>query len=255
MFDEEALSSNLVALHLDSPSLTTLLDLPEDLLQNILLVFSDLDIWGRGNGGLNVFRLVCKPLMRVVESCATRLTYQDWDGPYSFPLALRKCKRVEHIRSRSVNLRSLEGCPDRLTSLDVDGSALQNLEPLRECSELEVLHLMNARTVSDLRPLTCCAKIKTLTIEGAIACDLIPISSMSLLEGLDLLGTNVGSLYPLRGLTNLRRLNCCGIDRRTSLLPLASCSGLKELICFRGAVDLDELKSMLPELVVTTRLL
>jgi hypothetical protein len=62
---------------------------------------------------MNVLRLVSKRLMRVVESCATRLTYQSYNGPKSLPLmcvALRRCHRIDYIKCNSP-LSSLEACP------------------------------------------------------------------------------------------------------------------------------------------------
>ena len=69
---------------------------PNDVFELIIMQFSDVD----ETGGMNVLRRVCKRLMRVVESCATRLTYQSNNGQESFPLtrvALRRCHRIEYI--------------------------------------------------------------------------------------------------------------------------------------------------------------
>ena len=80
--------------------------------------------------------------------------------------------------------------------------------------------------------------------------DLSPLSSMPLLEELSIFGCRcVKSLDPLSGLMNLHYLDCCGIDLQTSLLLLASCTGLKDLWHNRGAKDLEELEEKLPELM------
>jgi hypothetical protein len=47
---------------------------PDDIMELIVTLFSDLDEDGILEGGMNVLRLVCKRLMRVVELFATRLT-------------------------------------------------------------------------------------------------------------------------------------------------------------------------------------
>ena len=163
LYDEEAFTLSLDAMQLDSPSEINLNDLPDDVLRPIILIFSNVDVMRWGQGGMDVFRLVCKRLMRVVESCATRLTHYH-RGPDSLPLVLRRCMRIEHIRCRSFNLRSLEGCPNGLKSLDIYCPSLQSLEPLKGCTELESLEINGAVCISDLRPLASCTKIKKLTI-------------------------------------------------------------------------------------------
>jgi hypothetical protein len=50
------------------------------LMELIVVQLSNVDWYGLGKGGMNVLRLVCKRLMRVVESCATRLNYQRVNG-------------------------------------------------------------------------------------------------------------------------------------------------------------------------------
>ena len=59
---------------------------PDDIMELVVKLFSDVDEDGRGKGGMNTSRLVSKRLMRMVESCATRLTQLDDEGPESFPL-------------------------------------------------------------------------------------------------------------------------------------------------------------------------
>ena len=74
---------------------------------------------------------------------------------------------------------------------------------------------------------------------------------MSLLEELNILySRHIKSLDPLCGLMNLRKLDCSDIDPETSLLPLASCTRLKELKCDKNAKDLVDLKKMIPGLRV-----
>ena len=46
-------------------------------------------------------------------------------------------------------------------------------------------------------------------------------------------------------------LDYCGVDSLTSLLPLTSCPGLKELQCDAEAVDLEELRNRMPQLKIT----
>ena len=233
---DEALALSLDAMQLDSPSdLITLdlNDLPDDLLRLIALKLSHV-VYGEGKGGMNVLRLVSKRLMQVVESCATRLTKLGDKGPESFPLALRRCKRIEHITCWSSFLKSLEGCPDGLKSLIIRyGDLLSSLEPLRGCTELESLEIGCSFRITDLSPL----------------------ASMPLLEDLKILGcSNIKSLNPLSGLKKLRSCDVRGVDPQTSVLPLSLCESLKVLISspmeLSPAVDLEELMKKMPELIV-----
>jgi hypothetical protein len=119
---------------------------PDDIIELIVRLLSNVDEEGQGDGGMNTLRLTCKRLMQVVESCATRLTYKSFDRTVSFlrrvsfprPLVIdERCMRIEHITCNSKKLRSLEGCPDGLKSLVIHGQSLQSLEPLRRCTELD----------------------------------------------------------------------------------------------------------------------
>ena len=153
---------------------------------------------------------------------------------------------IEHIKCSSRNLKSLEGCPNGLKSLDMYGYSLLSLEPFRGFTELESLVISNPCRISDLSPLASCTKIKKLTIGSSRVSDLSLLSSMSLLEELVICFCDrIKSLDPLSGLMNLRKINCQGIDPQTSLLPLASCTGLDDLWFSRNAVDLELLKKKL----------
>ena len=202
---------------------------------------------GGGRGGINVLRLVCKRLMQVVESCATRLTNQQYNGPESLPLALRRCMRIEHIRSYSRNLRSLEGCPNGLKSLYIDGSSLQSLEPLNGCTELESLVISNPCRISDLSPLASCTRIKKLTIILSQVTDISALSSMPLLEEVDL-GKNVHypsikDLSPLIQCKRLRVLDIGGNQDIEDISPLTQCSQLEELLMW-GLTKITDLKPL-----------
>ena len=225
-------------------------DAPDDLIELIVLVFSTVDQYGHGKGGMNALRLVSKRLMRMVESCAARLTnLQGYVGPDSFPANLKKCKRIESIRCNSHNLENLRGCPDGLKSLQADGHSLESLEPLKGCTQLETLEILTAVDISDLSPLTSCTRLKALALTSSPATDLSPLSSMLMLNTLDITGChNIKSLDPLSGLTSLWLLSCRGIKPKTSLLPLASCSNLSMLMCDDEAVDLKELHKKFPSL-------
>jgi hypothetical protein len=246
-----ALSPN--AMQLDSPTLMTIDDLPDDILRLIVLFLPDVNENGLEIGSMNVLRRVSKRLMRVVESCATRLTSLQYIGSVSIPFYLRRCTSIRHITCSRTSLKSLEGCPSGLKSLDISGYSIYSLEPLRGCTELESLVIDKATCISDLSPLSSCTKLKRIHLRKLLlASDLSPLSTMPLLEELTIWGCQkIERLDPLSGLLNLQRLDCRGIGRLISLLPLLSCAGLKELRCDFKAKDLEKFKEKVPGLRVT----
>jgi hypothetical protein len=168
---EEALALSLDAMQLDSPSQMTLSDLPEDILRLIMTSLSHVitldgrDKYGWGRGGMNAVRLTCKWLMRVVESCVTRLSDLSSSACSLLFKDTMRCQRIELIRCGSWDLESVEGCPVRLKKLILNGRSLQNLEPLRACTELELLEIFDTPLrFSDLSPLASCAKMRVISV-------------------------------------------------------------------------------------------
>ena len=220
---------------------------PNDIMELIVKLFSDVNEYGWGRGGLSVLRLVSKRLMRVVESCATRLTQLDYDGTESFPLTLRTCKRIEHITCWNRNLRSLDGCPDGLKSLYIGyGSHLQSLELLRGCTELESLDIMHAYQISDLNPLNACTKLKKLYLPYSQVTDISTLAAMSLLEEIELSKANhpsIKGLSPLSQCKRLEKLNIGGNRDIEDISPLARCTQI-EMLDMSGLTKINDLKHL-----------
>ena len=222
---------------------------PDDIMELIVKLFSDLNSRGRVKGGMNVLRLVSKRLVRMVESCATRLVNtSEGDGPESFPLAFKRCKRIEHIRCDSRNLKSLEGCPDGLKSLYIGhGSQFRSLEQLRGCTQLERLTIMYADQVSDVIPLNACAKLKKLILPYSQVTDILAFASMPLLEEMVLLKSdNQPSIKDLSPLVQCKRLKKLEIrDNRDieDISPLAQCTQLEDLD-MSGLTKINDLKHL-----------
>ena len=195
--EREASALSLDAMQLDSHTLTNINDLPDDLLRLIMMCLSDVYGYGWGKGGMNALRQVNKRLMRMVESCATRLTYKSYNETVSLPLDLSRCTRIQYITCISPDLRSLDGCPNGLKSLCISRClSPQSLEPLRRCTELENLEIYKAHEISDLGPLASCAKLMNLFIRSSRVSDLSPLSSMQKLEELQIL--NCWKIFELR---------------------------------------------------------
>jgi Leucine-rich repeat (LRR) protein len=220
---------------------------PNDVFELMVSKFSN------GWGGMNELRLVNKRCMRAVMSCATRLSclriaIAELEAFPRWSIDMEH-GRIQHILCNC--LKSLDGCPKGLKSLDIGFSrSIRSLEPLRGCEELEVLVIQQGLCIFDLNPLASLTKIKKLIVGNSQVSDLSPLSSMSLLAELNIFGcSSIQSLDPLSGLINLQHLNCFGIDPKVSLLPLASCTGLKELVCSKGAADLHQMKKI-PQLEI-----
>jgi hypothetical protein len=188
-----------------------------------VLQLSDLDknVWGKGG-----FRLVSKRCLRVVESVATRLTHKGFAE--SLP-------RVEEMQEdRAHQMKSLEGCPDGLKSLYIEyGQYIESLEPLSACKELETLELNFIINVPDLSPLLLCKRLKSLFLGCLSLVDLTPLSSMPLLQNLDLRNypdfPSIDDLSPLSKCKKLKQLNIRGNKDIKDLSSLCHCPDLEEL--------------------------
>lgn len=276
---DDVLEPNLDALHLSSndEQATILLDLPCDIMDAILSYLSDISKDEIGQGGLNNFRRVSTKSQQAVESCTTVLTHLVYkNGPETFPMALKRCKRVEAIRCYSHNLRTLDGCPVGLKDLNVYGGRLESLEPLRHCTRLERLEVGIAQRISDLSPLASCTLIRRLHVNFSLVEDISVLASMPLLEELLLpkflsqglehsiedvspladctklsflmltRNANLMDLTPLSNCKELEWMDIIGISPLASVLPLAACTKLEFLNCNKKAVGISELKAKLP---------
>ena len=229
---------------------------PDDIIEHIISTFSDMGEYGGGKEGMNALRLVSKRLMHGVEACATRITNYS-HGLESLPIALlKRCKRIEQIGCRSMNLISLEGCPAGLKSLCIAiGPRLQSLEPLSVCIGLESLEIRLAYLISDLSPLVTCTKLKKLCINDSQVTDISALASMPLLEefnmskedeDLDLYdeeGTSVSDLSPLSHCSNLKELHIGGNRDIKDLSPLSQCTQLENLDMW-GLIQITDLKPL-----------
>ena len=199
---------------------------PNDVFELPCVFLSNME----GKGGLNVLRLVSKRCMRVAESVATRLKHNG--NADSFPMNLSsRCKNIKHIICNG-SLRWLEGCPHGLKSLLIrDGRTLLTLCPLSVCKDFKSLQV---EYVTDIACLSSCTRLKKLVLTMSTVTDLTPISSMPMLEELNLWrsGSNYPSiedLSPLSQCRGLKSLDVGGNKGIKDLSPLCQCPDLEKL--------------------------
>ena len=100
---------------------------------------------------------------------------------------------------------------DDIVELNVEHNDVGNIQPLRECVQLQKLILSN-NMVDDLSPLVDCKKLSFLALRNTRVEDLRPLSGLDQLSYLDLWGTRIKSLEPLYSLKGLKYLNVKNTD-------------------------------------------
>jgi hypothetical protein len=101
---------------------------------------------------------------------------------------------------------SLLGRLTALQTLDLSGTPVADLEPLKGLTALQALDLPNTQ-VADLGPLKGLTALQTLDLSGTAVADLEPLKGLTALQTLDLSHTQVADFGPLKGLTALQTLS------------------------------------------------
>lgn len=115
-----------------------------------------------------------------------------------------------------------------LTTLDLSGNNVSNLEILKDMTGLKSLSVEQTN-VEDISVLERLFRLEKLSLANAPVDDLTPLSQLTELVELDLHETSVKDLSPLAGLDNLTELNISQSEV-TDLSPLKDCDDLKLLI-------------------------
>ncbi len=137
----------------------------------------------------------------------------------------------------------------QLQWLGLDRTAVRDLEPLAALTQLQWLGL-DGTAVRDLQPLAALTQLQWLGLDGTAVRDLQPLAALTQLQELELRGTAVRDLQPLAALTQLQGLDLRGTAVR-DLEPLAALTQLRGLDLDGTAVSKEEvaaLKAALPEL-------
>ena len=114
------------------------------------------------------------------------------------------CLKCAH--SRVSSLRSVSSCAT-LRHLDVQGSRVVELEPLRTSGALEFLDCSHT-DVHDLTPLGACNRLSHLACSYTSVVDLDALLKLTSLTHVDLSCTDVRNIEPLRRNTKLQTLRC-----------------------------------------------
>jgi hypothetical protein len=161
---------------------------------------------------------------------------------------------------REAIARSWQKKPDELTDedyreiivLDLSGSEISDLEPMKGLRSLQSLHLRRTQ-VSNLEPIKGLSSLERLDLGGTEVSDLEPIKGLSSLQSLDLGNTKVSNLEPIKALSSLQRLYLRG----TQVSDLEPINGLRSLrlLFLEGTwvadKQVEELQKALPKLNIS----
>jgi len=223
---------------------------PPDLLELIIRHCKDRPPLRRWMDGLNELRLVSKRCKQAVHAVSTKLRFVPVYRPppsVCLPGALKECNKIESITfepipsSTSIPIfTSLEGCPASLKELRV------------------VLSWEFHLKLSDLSPLSSCALLEKVTLEGTSIKDLSPLSSCQALTSLSVQDSKeLSDLSPLLACTSLARLDVSSCPLLEDLTPLDHMKNLRWLKCLTYSESINasllSLMKRRPEVYVVLR--
>jgi hypothetical protein len=136
-------------------------------------------------------------------------------------------------------LKDLSGLQD----LGLENTSVSDLTPLKELKGLQQLYLTDT-SVSDLTPLKELKGLQELLLSGTKVSDLTPLKELIGLQSLGLSDTKVSDLTPLKELKNLQSLGLSrtGVSDLTLLKELTGLQGLN--LSRTGVSDLTPLKEL-----------
>ncbi len=153
----------------------------------------------------------------------------------------------DESKSKDVKIQSIEALKHftSLTKLDAWNNGIGDLSPLAGLKNLALLNL-EGNPAGDLTPLSGLTSLKLVQLPRAT--DLMPLKSLSGLEGLTAHGVQISDISPLVGLQSLRDLDLA-YNNITDLSPL---SGLTRLTSLRltgnPVTDYEPIRGILPNL-------
>jgi Leucine Rich repeats (2 copies) len=131
-----------------------------------------------------------------------------------------------HFNVNITDLREV-GRLTGLTSLDLDSTSVDNLEPLRNLESLTALDL-GKTPFYDMDQIKYFPKLEWLDLSETKTRSFEPLSGLSQLQSLDLAATEIADLSPIRSLRKLKRLNLSRTNI-SDVRPLKELVQLEEL--------------------------
>jgi len=152
------------------------------------------------------------------------------------PLTVDDVKSLSVISGRDKPIKSLSGIEKcaALMMLELTGSEITDLTPLRELTNLQSITLSRNK-VKDLSPLAGMARLQYLELSGNQVSDLSPLKQLVALNSLYLSGNAVADLSPLAGMERLWSLYIDG-NNVTDLAPVAGMKWLSTLDARRNKI-------------------
>jgi hypothetical protein len=130
-----------------------------------------------------------------------------------------------------------------VTVLDLGGSDLATVEPLRSLENIRKL-ILSRTAVASLAPLSSLRKLRTIYFRNTIISNLGPLSELTELRGIHFRNSPVFDLKPLAGLINLRRVEFSGTEVR-DLSAVADLINLEGLFAARTMIsNVESLRSL-----------
>lgn len=162
---------------------------------------------------------------------------------YKFLGEIMQLTRVNLAGNQSISNLEPLGKISALRDVNISGTPVSDLMPLRNLNNLQKLDLSNT-LVTSLEPLRYCTQLQELKMKGTDIDDLSVLPTFTALTSLDISGTNVTLLDQLSDLTGMKdlRLSHTGVK---DLSPISNMRQMELLnISVTRVENLDALKNM-----------
>lgn len=162
---------------------------------------------------------------------------------YKFLNEIMQKSSVNLAGNQSISNLEPLGKMSALKEVNISGTPVSDLMPLRNLNNLEKLDLSNT-LVTSLEPLRYCTHLQELKLKGTEIDDLSVLPAFTMLNTLDISGTQVTQLDRLSDLTGMKELRLS----HTAIKDLTPISNMRLMellnISVTGVVTLDALKEM-----------
>jgi len=123
---------------------------------------------------------------------------------------------IHEAIARQLKKKRDEVTPDDyrdVTELDLSNSSITDIEPVKDMHNLQELNLNRCKNLENLEPLRNLTSLQVLILDNTRVSDLLSIKGLTSLQRLWLSKTKVADLSPLTGLTKLQQLWLVGCKK------------------------------------------